>query len=223
MSPLPNKSYPKVSSSIIILDCCQSGNIATGKAFQGLSKRVSVIGDGVTIMTACRDDQAAQEKNGQGTFTGILLDGLDGAASDILGRITPASLYAYVDQSLGEWEQRPVYKANVQQFITVRTVPPKITKEILRKLPEYFPTPAHHFKLNPTYEKDRGEETDRLKHIVYDENKFKIFRQLQKLCNHGLVKPTEHDHMWHSAVFSGGCKLTSTGAHYRYLAEKGKI
>lgn len=220
---LANKAYPEIQSSIIVLDCCHSGVIASGSAYKGISKNVSAIGDGVTIMTACRQGEVATEDKGQGTFTSILLDGLDGAASDVLGRITPASLYAYVDQSLGEFEQRPVYKANVQKFVTVRTVPPKVSKEILRKLPEYFPFASHVFKLDPSYEKDRGEEAKNLEDIPYCEKKHKIYRELQKLCNQGLIKPTEHDHMWHSAVFSGGCKLTATGAHYRYLAERGKI
>ncbi len=220
---LANKAYSEIKSSIIILDCCHSGAIGQGSAYSGVSRNVSTIGDGVTILTACRENEKATENDGKGTFTSILLDGLDGAASDVLGRITPAALYAYVDQSLGEFEQRPVYKANVQNFITIRTVEPKISKEILRKLPNYFPTPSHEFKLDPSYEKDRDKETEKLKNIPVNLDNFAIFRELQKLCNQSLVIPTKHDHMWHSAVHSGGCKLTATGAHYRYLAEKGKI
>ena len=222
---LATEAYEKnIQSTVIILDCCQSGIAAQGRAYQGLSKGVSVIGDGVTILTASRSDQSATEdEDGHGTFTGILIDGLEGAASDVLGRITPAALSSYIEQSLGEWEQRPVDKANVQKFITVRKISPKVPIEVLRRIPKYFPTVGHVFKLDPTYEKDRGEETERLKHIPYSVENFAIFRELQKLQSVGLVKPSEHDFMWHSAIYSGGCRLTATGAHYRYLALNNRI
>lgn len=218
-------SYKKnIQSTVIILDCCQSGIAAQGQAYQGLSKGVSLIGDGVTILTASRSDQSATEdEEGHGTFTRILIDGLEGAASDVLGRITPAALYSYIDQSLGEWEQRPVYKTNVQKFITVRKVSPKVPIEVLRRIPKYFPTTGHIFKLDPTFEKDRGEEAERLSHIPYSIENFEIFRELQKLQSVGLVEPSKHNFMWQSAVFSGGCQLTATGAHYRYLALNNRI
>ena len=48
--------------------------------------------------------------------------------SDVIGRITPASVYALIDQTLGAWGQRPLYKANVQSFVTLREVPPSRRK-----------------------------------------------------------------------------------------------
>ena len=69
----------------------------------------------------------------EGLFTSILIDGLEGSASDILGNITPASLYALIDQTLGPLDQRPIYKANVMRFITLRHVAPKVAPETLRQ------------------------------------------------------------------------------------------
>ena len=152
-----------------------------------------------------------------------MLDGLRGAASDVIGRITPAALYAHVDQTLGAWEQRPIYKANVQSFVTLREVSPKVSKEILRRLPDYFPTASHVLKLDPSFEPDRGEEAEACADIPIDDDNVRIYRELQQCNRHGLVIPTEHEHMWHSAVYSGGCRLTATGAHYRRLADKKKI
>ena len=60
-----------------------------------------------------------------------------------------------VDQTLGSWEQRPIYKANVQSFISLRQVAPKIPGEILRKLPTYFKNPSDVFPLDPSFEPDR--------------------------------------------------------------------
>jgi len=216
-----NGAYPKIKSSVILLDSCQSGFAGE---ISGLGKGgVSVIGSGVTILTACHKDGFAAEANGHGKFTDIMLDGLTGAATDILGRVTPAALYAHVDQTLGAWEQRPIYKANVQSFVTLREVSSKVPKDVLRRLPVYFPKAAHVFKLDPSFEPDRGEEANSLSHIAIDDDNVRIYRELQNCNRYGLVVPTEHEHMWHSAVFSGGCKLTATGAHYRRLAEKKQI
>lgn len=216
-----NKAHPNIKSSVILLDSCQSGfaGEVTGLGQEG----VNAIGNGLTILTACHKDGVAAEEDGHGKFTDIMLDGLGGAASDVIGRITPASLYAHVDQTLGAWEQRPIYKANVQTFITLRSVEPRVPKAVLRRLPDYFPSPGHVFKLDPSYEPDRGEETERLKSIPVDDDHVRVYRELQQCNRHGLVVPTEHEHMWHAAVFSGGCRLTATGAHFRRLAEKKKI
>ncbi|GJL88991.1 MAG: hypothetical protein DHS20C03_27000 [Minwuia thermotolerans] len=217
-----NQAHPKIKSTVILLDSCQSG-FAGQISGLGDSGTVSHIGNGVTILTACHRDGSAEETSGHGTFTDILLDGLQGAASDVVGRITPAALYAHVDQTLGGWEQRPIYKANVQSFITLREVSPKVPKEVLRRLPQYFPAASHVYKLDPTFEPDRGEEADACAHIPVNDDNVRVYRELQQCNRHGLVTPTDHEHMWHSAIFSGGCRLTATGAHYRRLAEKNRL
>ncbi|MGR3524737.1 MAG: caspase family protein [Paracoccaceae bacterium] len=219
---LANKAHPKIKSTVILLDSCQSG-FAGEVAGLGDGGKVSHIGTGVTILTACHRAGVASEEGGHGSFTGIMLDGLGGAACDIIGRVTPAALYAHVDQTLGAWEQRPIYKANVQHFISLREVPPRVAKEILRRLPKYFPSPSSEFKLDASFEPDRGEEAERLRDIPVDDDNVRIYRELQVCNRHGLVVPTKHEHMWHSAVYSGGCRLTATGAHYRRLAENKKI
>lgn len=218
---MANKAYPHIRSTVIILDSCQSGFMGDLSIMS--NSGLTVIGEGVTILTACHKLGTAEEQGTHGKFTDVLLDGLSGAACDILGRITPAALYAYVDQTLGPREQRPIYKANVQSFITLRQVEPKVPKKILRKLIDYFPTPSSEYALDPSYEPDRGEETEKLKQIEVKPENEEIYRELQQCNRFGLVVPTKHEHMWHSAVYSGGCRLTATGAHYRKLAEKGFI
>lgn len=217
-----NMAHPKIKSTVILLDSCQSG-FAGQISGLGREGSVSHIGTGVTILTACHSSGFAAEANGHGKFTDILIDGLGGAASDVIGHVTPASLYAHVDQTLGAWEQRPIYKANVQSFISLREVAPKVPKQILRRLPNYFPTASHVIRLDPSFEPDRGEEAKRLKSIPVNDDNVRLYRDLQKCHQHGLVAPTDHEYMWHTAVFSGGCRLTATGAHYRRLAEKKRI
>lgn len=214
---LANKASPRIKSTVIILDCCHAG-FAGEVTGLGTTSEISVIGNGVTILTACHRSEGAAEGSEHGLFTGILLDGLSGGSADICGRITPASLYSHVDQTLGPWEQRPIYKANVQTFVTLRKVSPKVPPEVLRRLPDYFPDPAYVFPLDPSYEPDRINIPEELRHLPVNEDHARIFKELQ-LCNrHGLVVPVDAEHMYYAAITSTGCKLTALGAHYRNLA-----
>lgn len=218
---LANNAYPRIRSTVIILDSCHSGYAGE---VAGLGRtEASVIGNGVTILTATHREGIAAESGGRGLFTDIVVDGLSGAACDIRGNISPAALYSHVDQTLGPWEQRPMYKANVRSFITLRQVSPKVPDDVLRLLPVYFPDPAHHFPLDPSYEPDRQNIPEEFRHLPVDEDHVRKFKQLQ-LCNrHGLVVPVNADHMYYAAINSTACKLTATGAHYRKLAELGRL
>jgi len=217
-----NIAHPNITSSVIILDSCNSGQLGEVPSL-GNAGNVSAIGDGVTILTACHRSQTASEFNGHGLFTGIMIDSLSGSAADICGRITPASVYSSVDQILGTWDQRPIYKANVQSFITLREVAPKVPLEILRKLPVYFEEPTNQFDLDPSFEPDRENVPEEFKKVPVSEENAAVFKELQ-LCNrHGLVVPVDADHMYYAAINSTGCKLTALGAHYRKQAELGRI
>ncbi len=218
---LANKASPRIKSSVIILDSCNSGY--AGEVAGLAASNISVVGDGVTILTACHREGTAAEDQGHGLFTNMLLDGLSGGAADILGRITPASVYSHIDQTLGSWEQRPIYKANVQTFVTLRQIAPKIFPEILRRLPTYFKSPTDQFALDPSYEPDRKNIPKHLRSLPVNEDHARIFKELQ-LCNrYGLVIPVEAEHMYYAAIESKSCKLTALGAHYRKLAEFGRI
>lgn len=218
---LANKAYPRIKSTVIILDSCHSGFAGEVSALN--NEQVAVIGNGVTILTACHREGTAGEFNGQGLFTSILLDGLSGSSADVCGRITPASVYSHVDQTLGPWEQRPIYKANVQTFVTLRQINPKIPLEVLRRLPDYFPNAAYRFPLDPSFEPDRENVPDEFKDIPVNEENARVFKELQMCNRHGLVMPIDADHMFYAAIKSTGCKLTALGAHYRKLAEMKRI
>jgi uncharacterized caspase-like protein len=82
---LANKAYPHIKSSVIILDSCHSGY--AGEVAALANENVSVIGTGVTILTASHRDGNAAEGVKHGLFTEIILGGLQGAASDILGNV----------------------------------------------------------------------------------------------------------------------------------------
>lgn len=209
---LANNSDRRIKSRVILLDCCHAGALGEIPALG--NNGVSPIGDGVTILTACHKRQLAMEENGQGVFTELAIDALRGSASDVCGRITPASVYAHIDQSLGAWAQRPIYKANVQTFVVLREVAPKVRIEILRNLPTYFPEPSSVFNLDPSYEYTSESPI---------EENVRIFKELQKCDRAALVVPVEAEFMYDAAMNSTGCKLTALGAHYRRLAANRRI
>lgn len=198
-----------IKNKIIILDCCQAGGAGEARQLKGGE---SVIGDGITILTACKKDEYAMEGRGHGVFTGLMLQALHGGAANVLGHITPGNLYSFVDNALGPWEQRPVFKTNVSQFIALREMTPLVPLDTLRKLPEWFPESESVYALDPTYEPE--EET-------HNPANGEIFAQLQRCNRHSLIEPVDAEHMYFAAINSTGCRLTALGAYYRELAEKG--
>lgn len=197
-------------NKVIILDCCHSGiagnlNIKDDKA---------VLKEGVTILTASSANQYALEKNCTGVFTNLLIDALNGSASNLVGDITPGSIYAHIDQSLGPWEQRPVFKTNVKSFTTLRKVQPPISLADLKRITELFPKKGEDFPLDPSYE-PKSE-----KPIEENMEKFAILQKYNKL---NLVVPIGEEHMYFASMNSKSCKLTILGEHYWNLVKNERI
>lgn len=211
----------KARDKIIILDCCHSGALGTPKVNGGLTAQ---IGEGVSILTASRDYQASLEIEGQGVFTNLLLDALRGGAADLRGHITPGSVYAYIDQALGSWDQRPVFKTNISKFTSLKTVQPQIPVTTIRKLVKYFPSPEEEFQLDPSFE---DTNTPSIEHKVIEpyasEDNVATFKELQKLESVGIVVPVEEEHMYFAAMNSKSCKLTALGYHYWRLVKEKRI
>lgn len=197
-------------NKILILDCCHAG--FAGKATGDEDK--STLSEGLTILTASSETQYAIEENGSGVFTSLLIDALNGSASNLVGEITPGSIYAHIDQSLGPWEQRPIFKTNVKSFTSLRKVQPPIGLTELKEVVTLFPTKDFIFPLNPTFEPT--EES------VIQENAEK-FALLQKYNRINLVKPIDEEHMYFAAMNSTGCQLTILGEHYWNLVKKERI
>ena len=92
----------RVRNKIVILDCCHSGNMGKYK----LEEIGSLLSTGVSILTACREDETAMEMGGHGIFTEQLCEALRGGAADFLGNITMGGVYAYIDRAFGAWGQQ---------------------------------------------------------------------------------------------------------------------
>jgi uncharacterized caspase-like protein len=83
-------------NKVIVLDSCFSG--ITGSS--PLDQRSVELSEGMTILTASTKDEYASEKHGSGVFTTLFVDALGGSTGNLVGDVTPGSVYAHIDQSL---------------------------------------------------------------------------------------------------------------------------
>ena len=201
----------RVAERIITLDCCHSGALGAAPPLNSSQAHLS---EGVSIVTATRTDQASLEVGGGGVFTSLLVEALEGGAANILGQITAAGVYAYIDNALGAWDQRPLFKTNVARFVRLRQAGPRVPLDLLRRITKHFPVPAEDRPLDPSYEpaveprNPKNEET---------------FADLQRLRAAGLVEPLGEEHMYYAAVNSGACRLTRLGLYYWRVVNDGRI
>lgn len=197
-------------NKLVILDSCHSG---VAGAVHGLPAR-SELCEGLTVLTASTAQQTADETRSGGVFTSLLVHALSGASANLMGDVTPGSVYAHIDQSLGAWAQRPLFKTNVKSFVSLRRTTPPIPLADLRQLPSLFPEPGYLFALDPSFEPTSANpEPDHT-------SKFAV---LQKYNRVGLLVPHEATHMYYAAIESKGCKLTALGEHFWRLAVTGRI
>ena len=202
----------EATNKVIILDCCHAGAMGSPSL---AGKKTSQLSEGLSVLTASRDSEKAIEVAGKGgVFTSLLIDALKGGASDIRGNITTASLYAYVDEALDAFEQRPIFKTNVASFSPIRKVQPKVPIPKLRKVIEYFPEQEVELQLDPSFE--FTEESADPDNVV-------IFKDLQKYQSVGLVVPVGEEFMYFAAMNSKSCRLTALGYQYWRLVKEGKI
>lgn len=218
---LSTANASKSKDRIIILDCCHSGAFGTPRI---LGSQNAHIGDGVSILTASKADEASVEVNGHGVFTNLLIDALHGGAADLRGHITPGSIYSYIDQALGAWDQRPVFKTNITRFTSLRTITPQISISTLRKLIEYFKSASDDFGLDPSFEFTNDPSiTHEIKPPYADPNHVNVFKDLQKFAAVGLVVPVDEQHMYFAAMNGKSCRLTALGYHYWRLVKDKRL
>ena len=206
------------TNKIIFLDSCHSGFAGS---YTG-SPDISNLKEGLTIMTASTAEQYASEIDGSGVFTSLMVDALSGSAANLVGKITPGSIYAHIDQSLGGWDtQRPVFKTNVKNFVSLREVAPPIALDDLRAISKFFPSGGFEFKLDPSYEPEMTGRPDGAAQPIAENTR--IFSILQQYNRLNLLVPVDAPHMWHAAMESKYCRLTALGEHYRRLVEKDRL
>lgn len=201
----------KAREVVIILDCCQSGAFGNSPLLDG-SK--SVMREGVSVLTASSASQYSVELDGRGLFTSLVCDALDGGGADVIGNVNAADVYTYVEQMLGAWEQRPLFKANLAKLIPLRRCKPEVPLEIIRLLPKYFPTADYVHPLDSSYEPDAKQNNK--EHEA-------VFAHLQKYRDARLLVPEGEKHLYYAALNSKACKLTKLGQFYWRLVTEGKL
>lgn len=211
----------EAENKIIILDCCHAG--AMGNV-SGLNNRASFVGNGVTILTSSREDESSMEIGGRGVFTSLLIEALNGGAANLQGDISPGSIYSFIDQALGAWEQRPLFKTNIHKFISLRSVKPRVEMQELNVLLDCFSNPFDEMRLDPSYEFTNANSINHEVVEPYaDENNVRVFKKLQKLESVGLIEPVGEEHMYFAAMHSKSCKLTMLGQYYWKLLSEERI
>lgn len=196
---------------VILLDCCYSGQLGQ---IPTVNNNLTMVSEGISILTASRGDQPSVEDAGGGVFTSLVLDALEGGAADILGEVTSPAVYAFVEAALGAWDQRPLFKAHVTRATPLRRCHPKIDPKTIRNLPNIFKLPAEDLALDPSFEDTTNN---------FDPNNVKIMKSLQELCRVHLVVPVGENHMYDAAINSKWCRLTATGRYYWRLANSKRI
>lgn len=210
----------EIRNKIIIFDCCHSGHMGNYRINDSLCS----LNTGISILTACREDEFAMEMGGHGVFTELLCDALNGGAADFLGNITIGGIYAYIDRSLSAWQQRPVFKTNVTEFSPLKKVSPSVGPDIIRQITTLFVNPEMEYHLNPSFE-DTNNPSIRHEYVepYADAENVRCFKVLQKLQSIGLVKPIDEEFMYFAAMRSKTCKLTELGKYYWRLVNAGRI
>jgi hypothetical protein len=104
----------------------------------------------------------------------------------------------------------------------LRKVQPAISLGDLQKITQFFPSAGFDFRLDPSFEPERGTETPQGIPPPNPENTQK-FAVLQQYARVNLVVPVGAPHMWHAAMGRKSCNLTVLGEHYRRLVERGRI
>jgi hypothetical protein len=213
------------NSVTILLDCCFSGDTGNTPGLQSagvaenfrLSK--TVVRENVTIMAASRGTEVSQEVAGHGAFTRILLDGLEGGATDHRGNVTALSLYGYISPAFDAWEQRPVLKTYLTEPVVLRVGPPWLDAELLRQLPKHFPTQDHRLQLTPAHEGEGRPLPPNNPGTVEQQQ----FNYVGRLRNANLVTTDNQcDHYW-VAMESGHVYLTGLGRYFWSLAHRGLL
>lgn len=203
---------------VLILDCCTSGSAANDAAQAAAMVRQAVLAEGVTVLASSRSAQASTEVGGQGSFTRLLLQGLDGAAGDLVGDVTSLSLYAFVSGAFGAWEQRPVFKSHVTRPSVLRRCAPWIERPLLRRLPEVFAGPEARLRLTPDHE---GEGRPLAPGTGTAEQQ--VFDYCKALRNAGLLTAEGGVDLYFAALDAAEVFLTAPGRHYWKLAEQGRL
>ena len=209
---------------VVILDCCFSGDVGnvaglqpTGVASEFRFAR-ALLREGVTLLAASRPTELSVEEKGHGAFTRLLIEGLEGAAADPVGIVTPLSLYAFASRAFGAWEQRPLFKAHSTKPSILRVCKPAIAPDLLRQLPIHFPNRDAKVPMSPEHEGNRPVPAGQ--QPTEQQRQFDYFKELR---NAGLLTTVDSKDLYFVAMESGHVSLTPIGKYFWDLASQKRL
>lgn len=208
---------------LLILDCCHGGDIANPAVVNKDTGRspLAMIRENMTVIAASRATEVAVEAGGHGLFTAALLDALEGGGADHMGLVTAPALCTYVSRRFTSWDQRPVFKTNATEVLTVRECEPLIARLQLRQLATYFPHADFKFRLDAEYEPQ--DENGNVKEPVNKE-KVAIAQLLKAYRDAGLLRPSSPTLQLYWVARRGETvELTPRGREYWLLVVNDKI
>jgi len=200
----------QASEIVLILDCCYAGSLGDPAMLKGNA----FIREGVTILAASSPKGVAKEVAGRGVFTELVISALNGGAADVRGDVSPASVYGYVDQALGAWDQRPIYKSYTSRTSSLRRCKAPLPHEVLTDLPNLFKKPDGAHRLNPSYE---------YTHRSNRQEKVELFNKFKLLRDARLLQTVEGQDLFFTALNSGSVVLTPLGQFYWRLAKNNRL
>ena len=194
-------SMPEIT---IILDCCFAGNFASTVSLR----------ENITLLAATRGNDTSHEGPRHGFFTEILVKGLEGAAADVFGHVTATGLYKLASTHFSYWHQRPIFKAHLSRFTSLRKCKGLDEKDLPQlNSSEFFPHPNHSIGLRP-YD------------IPADYNqqpqKAGFWRHLQRFEKAGLIECDDELSLTEAAQQAGVVRLSATGEYYWELLKNGR-
>lgn len=195
-------SNSRAKNKVIILDSCHCG-------YAGKLDRMGefcVLPENTTILASCTEHSTAAD----GCFTPLMIEALEGGAMNLMGEVSPGGIYSYIDRALGAWDQRPVFKANIKNFVCLRKNTPPISLSELRNIVRFFPKADYEYPLDPTYEEDKH-HTDNKEVNPKHERIMALFRTYLK---HNLLVPVGEEYLYWAAIHSKSCRLTALGQYY---------
>jgi hypothetical protein len=201
---------------LLILDCCPTDALGDGarKRRGRAPAQQARLREGVTILAASRPQGTSWESGTRGVFTELLLAALQGGAADVRGQVSAAAIYAYIEQALGAWDQRPLYRSDASHLSPVRRCAPHVTDELLRQLPKLFASEESTYRLASSYEFTHP--TAAPEHVAIF-NVFKAYRDAR------LLRTVEGDDLYFAALHAHEVALTPIGKLYWRLASQGRI
>lgn len=194
----------RIPNIILVLDCCFSGALGD---LPILEREFTFLRSGLSIFASSHSAVSAIQSYGRGLFTEMILNGLKGGASDLVGNVYLSSVFSFVSSMNSILDHQPILKAYSNQMTLIRKAQPKVEATTLRRLGEYFLN-SDELSLDPSYEKTLDPRNIKKEQILDD---LRVFR------NAGLVKPSGAISLYEAIIHQKHCTLTELGKYYRNM------